>query len=101
MSYLIKWDIVSIESFVAESEFILKKWNLKEVEKFEFLVQQNLDRISINPEIGIFNKQFNSYYLVLSKQTTLYYNFDEKTKIIELYLFWNNSKNPVDLMKLL
>lgn len=101
MRYTVNWDIVAIESFIAESKFILKKWNQKEVDNFEHLVQLNIDRISINPKIGIFNKLYNINHLVISKQTTLYYNFNDKTKIVQLYLFWNNSKNPNDLLRLL
>ena len=41
------------------------------------------------------------YSIVISKQTTLYYNFNPLIKIIELHIFWNNSKNPADLAKLL
>ena len=84
-----------------EASFILKKWNEIEVEKFEYLVIENLDRLSINPEIGIYNKQLKVFYLVISKQTTLYYDFNKKTKVIEILLFWNNLKNPDDLTKLL
>lgn len=84
-----------------EASFILKKWNEFEVEKFKYLVLENLDRLSINPEIGIYNKQLKVFYLVISKQTTLYYDFNKKTKIIEILLFWNNLKNSDDLVKLL
>lgn len=84
-----------------EASFILKKWNEFEVEKFEYLVVENLDRLSINPEIGIFNEQLKVFYLVISKQTNLYYDFNIETKIIKILLFWNNQKNPDDLSKLL
>lgn len=84
-----------------EASFILKKWNEIEVEKFEYLVIENLDRLSINPEIGIYNKKLKVFYLVISKQTTLYYDFNKKTKVIKILLFWNNQKNPGDLAKLL
>lgn len=101
MSYSINWDIVAIESLVSESDFILNKWNQTEVNKFENLVKLNLERLSKNPEIGKFIKELNAFSILISKQTTLYYNFDEETKVIDLYLFWNNLKNPNDLLKLL
>ena len=84
-----------------EASFILEKWNEFEVEKFEYLVLENLDRLSINPEIGIFNEELKVFYLVISKQTTLYYDFNKQAKVIEILLFWNNQKNPNDLAKLL
>ena len=79
MSYSINWDIVAIESLVSESDFILNKWNQTEVNKFENLVKLNLERLSKNPEIGKFIKELNVFSIVISKQTTLYYNFDEET----------------------
>ena len=47
------------------------------------------------------NNKIKICSILISKQTTLFYDFDENTKIIDLYVFWNNSKNPVDLIKLL
>jgi plasmid stabilization system protein ParE len=101
MSFIVNWDLIALDSFIKEAEFILLKWNLNEVERFNELVEENLFRLAINPLIGKFNKDLKLYALVISKQTTLYYNFDENTKIIDLYAFWNNSKNPNDLAKLL
>lgn len=44
-----------METYIEESEFILKKWNLKEVEKFTSLVEENLERLSKTPEMLTFN----------------------------------------------
>lgn len=84
-----------------EMFFILFKWNEKEVQKFQKLVDENLERLSKNPEIGIFDRKLKIYYLVISKQTTLYYSFNAENKEISLHVFWNNLKNPEDLKKLL
>ena len=101
MSWTIIWQPTALNTYVEEVEFIFLKWNYKEVQKFQDLVIENLERLSQNPEIGIFNNKFGTYSLVLSKQTTLYYNFNSNTKIIDLHAFWNNLKNPDDLTKLL
>ena len=101
MKYSFNWDSVALESYIEETEFILLKWNYKEVEKFKNLVEQNLERLSKNPEIGTFNKEFEVFTLVISKQTTLYYSFNNEQKVIEIHIFWNNLKNPEDLNKLL
>lgn len=101
MSYTIIWQPTALNTYVEEVDFIFLKWNFKEVQKFQNLVIENLERLSKNSEIGIFNNKFRTYSLVLSKQTTLYYNFNSNTKIIDLYAFWNNLKNPDDLSKLL
>jgi plasmid stabilization system protein ParE len=101
MNYIFNWDLIAIETYIEESEFILLKWNYKEVENFKILVDQNLVRLSKNPEIGTFDKNNKVYFLVISKQTTLYYSFNAEIKVIALHVFWNNLKNPEDLNKLL
>lgn len=101
MSYSIIWQPTALNSYVEEVDFIFLKWNFKEVQKFQDLVSENLERLSRNPEIGEFNEKLKEHSLVLSKQTTLFYSIDSIAKIIELDLFWNNSKNPDDLAKLL
>ncbi|WP_264563539.1 hypothetical protein [Flavobacterium sp. N3904] len=101
MKYIFKWQPNSGYTYFEEADFILLKWNAAEVQKFKDLVEENLLRLSKNPTLGIYNVELKIYSIVISKQTTLYYNFNETTKIIDLYVFWNNSKNPADLIKLL
>jgi len=38
---------------------------------------------------------------VISKQTTLFFDYKKEKGIIELLLFWNNSQNPKELKKIL
>lgn len=101
MNFIIEWQPTAKNTFAQEIDFIFLKWNFKEVQKFIELVDENLKRLSKNPEIGIYDNELEIYSLVLSKQTTLYYNFNPSSKIIELITFWNNLKNPDDLTKLL
>jgi plasmid stabilization system protein ParE len=101
MSFIVEWQPTALNTYIEEIDFILLKWNVKEVQKFKDLVDVNLKRLTKNPKIGIYKKEFEIYSLVISKQTTLYYNFDSISKVIELNVFWNNSKNPADLIKLL
>ena len=101
MKFAVRWDLIAINSLAEESEFILKKWNVSEVEKFYSLVELSLERLSVSPTIGVYNSEFEVYSLVISKQTTLYYSLNEENKTIELHVFWNNLKNPKKLHKLL
>ena len=99
MGYKIKRIHYSSITYLNEIDFIYLKWNQNETKKFIFLVDENLKRIALNPFIG---KPIKSIYkVVISKQTTLYYKVIESEKRIELLIFWNNQKNPVDLIKLL
>ena len=101
MSYSFDWQPNSEFTYFDEADFILLKWNAKEVQKFKDLVEENLIRLSNNPLIGTYREKYNLYTLVISKEKTLYYNFNKSTKVIDLYVFWNTSKNPNDLIKLL
>ncbi len=97
--FKIYWKSLAEITFSQEMIFILSKWNQKEVDKFAFLVDENLSRIVQNPFIGQPIKSI--YKVVISKQTTLYYKVIESDKTIEFLVFWNNQKNPSDLIKLL
>lgn len=101
MSYSFRWQPIAEHTFYAEIDFILLKWNVKEVQKIKDLVDENLLSLSNNPLIGIYNNELKTFSILISKQITLFYDFDENTKIIDFDVFWNNSKNPVDLIKLL
>ena len=96
--FKIYWKSLAEITFSQEMIFILSKWNQKEVDKFAFLVDENLSRIVQNPFIGQPIKSI--YKVVISMQTTLYYKVIESDKTIELLVFWNNQKNPSDLTAL-
>lgn len=97
----IKWSTLAEITFADEIDFILRKWNLVEADKFVSLVYDYLERLTTNPNIGIFNSESNCYSIVISKQTTLYYKILESEKKVELILFWNNKQNPIHLKKIL
>ena len=52
MIYKIEWTFRAEISFFEEAQFILQKWNIYEVNKFESLVENELKRLSIHPMIG-------------------------------------------------
>ena len=94
MEYLINWLPSSEYTYIKEMEFILEKWNLKEVDKFTDLVEKTILKLSKNSKIGIYRKDMNTYSLVISKQTTLFYDILENKSQIDLIAFWNNKQNP-------
>ncbi|WP_396211687.1 hypothetical protein [Flavobacterium sp.] len=70
MRYKLDWTFLAEDSYFEEMEFILLKWNIKEVIKFENLVSIELKRLLENPTIGKFEE--GKYSLLISKQTTLF-----------------------------
>ena len=95
------WSIKAVDSYQNGIDFIYLKWNYKVVPKFSELVIDNLNRFMKNAEIGIFTDNYQISYLVISKQTTIYYDVDKIKNCIYLITFWNNLKNPNDFQKLL
>jgi hypothetical protein len=101
MSYKIIWQLNSEITYSDEIDYIYFKWNHKEVEKFQELVIENLNRLSINPFLGKYDSNLKIYFFVISKQTTLYYSINQNENIVNLLVFWNNQKNSEELNKLL
>ena len=101
MAYFVYWSPLSKESFNGEVDFIFLKWNLEEVSKFIELMEVSIERLKEHPEIGMYKEEKKIYSIVISKQTKLFYRINKSQNQIELILFWNNLKNPVDLIKLL
>lgn len=101
MIYEVIWHPNAEISLQDELSYILMKWNEKEVIKFYNLVLENLDRLAINPEIGRFENELKVYTMLISKQTTLYYEFDSVSGSLYLLLFWNNQRNPSELKSIL
>jgi plasmid stabilization system protein ParE len=101
MQYYIHWLTLAELTFLDEIDFILRKWNTNEVEKFTLLVYSFINTLSQNPAIRKYSPKRKIYSLVISKQTTLYYTILKDKKQIDLLLFWNNKQNPSLLKKLL
>jgi plasmid stabilization system protein ParE len=88
-------------SFEDEVDFIFKKWNVIEVEKFINLVDDFTKKLSENPCLGKKSEKKDIRVFVLSKQTTVIYRVKEELKEIDLIFFWNNKRNLKDLEKYL
>ena len=92
------WTRTARETFLAETDFILRKWNSKQVKAFILLVDESIRLLSSGIVHGrLLNS--NHFRLVISKQTSLYY-FIEDDKLV-LQVFWNNKQDPEKLRKLL
>ena len=87
-------------SFLDVSAFVLFKWNYKILQNFIDIVDQTQKRLLINPQLG---KPFTATVrkIVLHKNASFYYEFDENLKKITILLFIDNRCNPKDYLKLL
>jgi plasmid stabilization system protein ParE len=95
---IVVWTRTAKKTFLAETDFILRKWNKRQVKAFVQLVDECLGLLASGTLEG--RKIEEDLYLpVISKQATLYYLRDKNN--IVLQVFWNNKRNPEDLRYLL
>jgi hypothetical protein len=99
--YHIYWTSLAEDFFVRELDFILLKWNNKEVMKFIDLVDDFIYKLSTGVITGKVSKKTLISSFLISKQTTIFFEVIEESRRINLLLFWNNKRDPKKLEKLL
>jgi hypothetical protein len=96
----IKISSLGKSSFADVSEFVLFIWNIKVLQQFIDLVEKSCVQLKENPDLGIpFSKKIRK--IVLHKNASMYYEYDEMNKVITILLFIDNRQNPKDYLKLL
>lgn len=82
------------------SEFLLFLWNIKILQQFIDLIEKATKQLQENPHLGIpFSKNIRK--IVLHKNASMYYEYNEINKTITILLFIDNRQNPKDYLKLL
>jgi len=82
------------------SEFLLFLWNIKILQQFIDFVENATNQLQENPLLGIpFSKNIRK--IVLHKNASMYYEYNESDKTITILLFIDNRQNPKDYLKLL
>lgn len=91
---------VGKSSFADVSEFLLFLWDIKTRQRFIELTEKSILQLQKNPKSG---KPFteNVRKVVLHKNASLFYEYDETNQIISVLLFIDNRQNPKDYLKLL
>lgn len=100
-SFQIYWTQLAEDSYSRELEFINLKWNTKEVVKFIDMTDDILEKLQSGIIEGNISKKTNLRRIVVSKQTTLFFEKFEQNQQINLLLFWNNKSDPKRQIELL
>ncbi len=100
MAYSVYWTSLAENSLIDETEFILLKWNDREVVKFLGLIDDVVSRLKENPFMGKPYASKPVYSFTVSKQTTLFYKVDIALRQIDILLLHNNLQNPEYLKKI-
>lgn len=89
------WTPIGIDSLRETGNFLSETWNDEIIDRFFLLIDEKIELIQRNPEIGsrLENSQFRK--IVIHKNTTLFYEIDQSS--IKILLIWDNRQNPEDL----
>jgi len=98
---IVKWTNLAEISYENELNFIAEKWTINEVIKFMDLTDNFIKTLEKGVLIGKISFKTKIHSFVISKQTTLFFDYQLDKKTIELLLFWNNSQDPKKLKELL
>lgn len=82
------------------SEFLLFLWNIDTLQKFINIIDTSSKKLQKNPLLG---KPYsnNTRKIILHKNASMFYEFNEEKQKITILLFIDNRQNPKDYLKLL
>lgn len=95
------WGAKTKHSYIDELDRINKCHTVREVEKFINLVEEVILNLSTGVLEGKVSRGTKINPLVISRQTTLFFDIDRNNSRLELLLFWRNKENPIKLLKFL
>ena len=98
MAYEIAWTQIAIDSYKKNIRYLEENWPEKVVEDFINKTDKQLVLIAVYPHVAITTpKSKKLRKLLIVKQITCFYSFNESMNRITIHLFWNNYKNPKKL----
>ncbi len=95
MKKKVLWSARALADYENILEYIDETWSFKEVRKFDELMENAIYSITQNTEIGAVSKKKNVRRLVISKQTSIYYQV--KKEVIYIITLSDNRQNPSKL----
>lgn len=98
MSSRIFWSERAKNDYKGILRYLIQNWSAKEVVKFTDRIERNIRHISANPEIGTISKKKSVRRLVVSRQTSMYYQIIHGD--IYIITIFDNRQNP-DKLKLI
>ncbi len=91
----IVWTPLGLKSLAKTTHFIEEQWNNKVAESFLDRLDERLEQLKRNPQMGSAYKKTEFRQLLIHPHVTLYYKL--KTDNINLVLVWANKQDPDEL----
>jgi plasmid stabilization system protein ParE len=98
MALKVRWTPEAEDNFESIINYLEKEWSEKEIQKFAQKTQKIIQQIAKNPKMYKAAGKEEIRRAVITKQTSLFYQIDEESNLIALLSFWDNRKNPNDLI---
>jgi plasmid stabilization system protein ParE len=94
----VRWTPESEDTFSDIINYLEQEWTEKEIRKFAQKTQKIVSKIAKNPRMFKASGKVEIRRAVITKQTSLFYHINEVSNLITLLAFWDNRKNPNDLI---
>ncbi|HSM47087.1 MAG TPA: type II toxin-antitoxin system RelE/ParE family toxin [Draconibacterium sp.] len=98
MALNVRWTSESEDTFSDIINYLEQEWTEKEIRKFAQKTQKIILQIAKNPKMYKATGKEEIRRAVITKQTSLFYHINEVSNLITLLAFWDNRKNPNDLI---
>jgi len=86
------WTPLGLKSLEQTTNFIEEQWNEDVVDAFLDRLDERVEQLKLNPQIGPTYKQTNYRKLIIHPLVTLFYELE--TDYISLVLVWANKQDP-------
>jgi len=93
----IVWTPQGLNSLDKTTNFIEKQWNEEVADAFLDRLDERIEQLKLNPQIGPTYKQTNYRKLIIHPLVTLFYELE--TNYIRLVLVWANKQDSDELQK--
>jgi plasmid stabilization system protein ParE len=94
---VIFWTDEAIYSLNSCVEFLELVWDEKTIEKFLDLIDEKIELISSNPEIGSMVFSTDNRKLLIHENVSLYYKVDNSQ--LKILFIWDNRQDPKKLLR--
>lgn len=96
MERKIVWMPIALEDYQSIIDFLFLVWNIEIDNEFEKLIQEDIQRIVMNPTS--FSMIFgNVRRIIVHRNVSLFYQFNEAQNTIEILSIFDNRQNPSKL----
>ena len=98
MGYDLRWSESALDDLEAIFDYLQRQWSQREVDQFKQLLTGRLETIQKFPALFPLSHEKNQLRKsVISRQTSIFYQVDQKGEIISIIRLFDNRMDPKKL----